>query len=415
MKKQKDILNSIIHSFVVILLFLTASCQKDDTFKNLEASFTVDKTEAEVGEQLTFTITGVADYFVIWTGEESNTPTSVEGYTFNYTYNAPGTFKVKLLASSVNNASDEIDIKRDSAFITVNIVDNPFAEHTKFSFFRLTLREFTGFEDQRYTYNQDGIINGNEITVSAPYSTDLSSVKAIFIAESYSTVYVNDVLQVSNVTLNDFSQTVNYTIVSNDGTEVTNTVTVVKDAKSSEALLTEFSLSGMTNDVTFNGNNVYVAVPDGTDIDSVVTKFELSNFAKVYVNSEELVTRDTVDYTLPVIFKVIAEDGTENDYTVTVLSNPVFTSFYFPELSPETYISNISETNDTIFVLMQEDIVIINLNTGFITAPGDALVTIDDVVQTSENSYVDFTNPVPYVVTNGALENNYIVSVSRMK
>jgi hypothetical protein len=416
-KKMKRITNRIYRGFIGVLflaIMAFTSCQKDDTFKNLEATFEVDKTEVEVGEEVVFTITGTADYFVIFTGEPNNPFQSVDADEFIHTYDVPGSFEVKLLASSVDQAND-FEVKRDSAFLTINVTDNELEAHTKFSAYTLTLTEFAGFEDHGYTMKSVGVVDGYTVTVNVPNSTVITNLKAYFGIEPYSTAYVNGVQQSVNITTNDFTQPVTYTVVANDGTQADNVVTVVRDPKSDANELTELTVNSITEVVYMDGNNINIAVPEGSDVDSLVIKFELPDFARAYINDVEVISGISEnDFTSPVTLTVVAEDGTENDYLVTILSDPIFTSFYFPDLAADSYITNIDNNKDTVFVMVQPGILVINLNTGFTTSPANAVVTIDGVTQSSENAYVDFTDPVTYTITNGAIENSYVVSISEI-
>jgi hypothetical protein len=71
-------------------------------------------------------------------------------------------------------------------------------------------------------------INDVNITIQVLSGTDLSSLVASFTSSDKSTVYVNGVLQTSGVTVNNFSnQSVEYVVVSEDGTKKSYFVNVI--------------------------------------------------------------------------------------------------------------------------------------------------------------------------------------------
>ncbi|HEY9117503.1 MAG TPA: VCBS repeat-containing protein, partial [Roseivirga sp.] len=76
--------------------------------------------------------------------------------------------------------------------------------------------------DQDYT----GIISGTEITVDFPHGFSASGLKASFKTSDNSTATIGSVPQVSGVTINDFSNSVTYTITAEDNTTSAYTVSM---------------------------------------------------------------------------------------------------------------------------------------------------------------------------------------------
>jgi mannan endo-1,4-beta-mannosidase len=70
----------------------------------------------------------------------------------------------------------------------------------------------------------------------------------------------------------------------------------------------------------FSGKNVRVNVPEGTDVTSLIATFTASQGARVLVNDKEQISGVTANnFSSPVIYTVIAEDGiTTDNYTVTI-------------------------------------------------------------------------------------------------
>ena len=88
-----------------------------------------------------------------------------------------------------------------------------------------------------------------------------------------------------------------------------------------EAVMSSFSIGNSRG--TFNGNNISVVVPYGTDLNGLVPTFTVSDYAKVTLDSkagEEVVSGKTsLNFNQVVRLQVTSEDGDKtNPYTVTV-------------------------------------------------------------------------------------------------
>lgn len=84
--------------------------------------------------------------------------------------------------------------------------------------------------------------------------------------------------------------------------------------------ITKFVLNDLALVGTINGNEITFLVSDVTDLSDQKASWDLtSDDSKVYVNGVEQEEKKTLnDYSSPVIFDVVAPDGTTNSYTVTV-------------------------------------------------------------------------------------------------
>ncbi len=81
--------------------------------------------------------------------------------------------------------------------------------------------------------------------------------------------------------------------------------------------LSSFSIGN--NSSVISGNSISISVPSGTDVRGLVSAFSVHKDAKVMVGDtvqQSGVTKN--DFTNPVTYKVIADDGTEKTYIVTV-------------------------------------------------------------------------------------------------
>lgn len=78
-----------------------------------------------------------------------------------------------------------------------------------------------------------GQINDSMITAVVPYETDVSGLVATFVTTGNCSVTVNDIVQISGITINDFSNPIIYTVTAEDGTTQEYTVNVIVPNESS--------------------------------------------------------------------------------------------------------------------------------------------------------------------------------------
>jgi alpha-tubulin suppressor-like RCC1 family protein len=176
----------------------------------------------------------------------------------------------------------------------------------------------------------EGSIDAAEgmITVTVPFGTDVTELVADFELSPGATAEVDSVLQVSGVTINDFTEPVIYTVVAEDGeTERKWTVTVREPCREAELLgirLTRQNNPHLEQDYDSgpptDEKSFFVEVPEGTDREALVPVFELSPGAAAYVGETKQISGETANnFTDPVIYRVVAEDGvTEKEWTVII-------------------------------------------------------------------------------------------------
>ncbi len=127
-------------------------------------------------------------------------------------------------------------------------------------------------------------------------------------------VKIGSVVQVSGVTVNNFTKPVIYTVYAADGTSQNYTVTV-NVSPGNDKDLTSFSWGRTIG--TISGNSVSIMAPVGADITHLVTKFTSTGTA-VSVNGVAQQSEVTAnDFTNPVTYVVTALNGTTQAYTVT--------------------------------------------------------------------------------------------------
>lgn len=257
-----------------------------------------------------------------------------------------------------------------------------------------------------------GVIDDAEgsITVVVPGGTELTTLKASFITTGIR-VDVNDVEQISGKTENDFSNPVTYTVTAEDGT-TKEYVVIVNHALNSAKAITSFRIVELGLDGNINESNktISLTVPFGTEVTELTAFFTITGKS---VNVDENVQANGItvnNFSNPVTYTVIAEDGTEQNYivTITVLLNPSkdITSFGFSD-----YEASVSITGPYIAVTLPYGTNISGLKANF-TVTG-ASVKVGDTDQISDVTVNDFTEPVTYtVIAEDGTTKNYIVRVT---
>jgi len=165
---------------------------------------------------------------------------------------------------------------------------------------------------------EDGAVDDTNYVVNlvVPVGTDLTKlIPTISISDNATISPASDVAQ-------DFTNPVNYTVTAQDGSTQNYTVTVTTDQPtattlSSDKLINSFNFVGLNPEVDGSVDNtgyqVNLIVPAGTDVTNLVPTISLSDNATIYPNSGT-----AQDFTNPVIYTVTAQDGSIQDYTVTV-------------------------------------------------------------------------------------------------
>ncbi len=200
-----------------------------------------------------------------------------------------------------------------------------------------------------YSFNEldpvvfgDILITDNTVNLLVPFQTDLTNLVATFELSSGAVATVDGVEQVSGVTANDFSNAVVYALsvagISDDWTVIVN-----KEAASSEKEIFSFKFDGLNPSVTgaINAANHSISceVPFGTDVTNLVPTILFSDLATISPASGA-----AADFTNPVTYTVTAEDGSTQDYVVSVsitaqgLTTLFFEDFDALEVLPEGWI-----------------------------------------------------------------------------
>jgi len=228
------------------------------------------------------------------------------------------------------------------------------------------------------------------IVVKVPNGTNLNGLVASFITTGTSVV-INGFAQISGTTQNDFTNPVTYIVTAANGTIQTYTITVIISSTSSD-FINGYSFGNISGIIS--GQNISVTVPFGTDVTGLIASFTATGVNVTVGSMTQTSTVTPNDFTNPVVYTVVAADGSIATYTVTVIVSPAsskaITSFAFGTTAGVI-------TGQSITVTMPFGTDVTNLIATFTTT--GVRVSVNGVTQVSGTTLNNFTNPVSYVVT----------------
>ncbi|MGM0624498.1 MAG: choice-of-anchor J domain-containing protein [Bacteroidota bacterium] len=188
---------------------------------------------------------------------------------------------------------------------------------------------------------------------------------------------------------------------------------------SSETDFLTYSFAEQTGAAVIDDVNhtIDVEVGNGTDLTALVADFTISTAATATVagtTQESGVTAN--DFTSPVTYTVTAEDGTTQDWVVTVTEAPILSEtdiidYSFPE---ETGAATIDDVNHTVDIEVAWNADITDLVAEYELSYG-ATAAVNDSTQESGVTSNDFTSPVTYTITaeDGTTTQDWVVTVTQ--
>jgi hypothetical protein len=235
-----------------------------------------------------------------------------------------------------------------------------------------------------------GTVDEDKKTVSVlvPAGTDVSALEPAIVLSSKATV------DPAAGVKQDFSKPVVYTVTAEDGAKQQYTITVtVEVGKSGEKKISEFKFanSAVTGTVDEDKKTVSVLVPAGTDVSALEPAIVLSSKATV-----DPAAGVKQDFSKPVVYTVTAEDGTKQEYTITVTvevgksGEKKISDFKFASLSNATV--TIDDNAKTVIVSAPAGSDVTALAPTITLSSGATVSPAPDVKQ-------NFTKPVEYTVT----------------
>ena len=254
-----------------------------------------------------------------------------------------------------------------------------------------------------------GFILGNQISIYVPSGTNLTSLIAEIFTNGDS-VNINGIVQQTGITANDFRIPKTYTVVAADGSIQDFQVSVFQSTATSNDLKA-FQVPSLNVNGIISGTNVDIIVPINTALNSLTPSFSHDGF-KIKVGALDQTSGQSIqNFNNPIIYTVIAQNGSEKNYTVRITQATNFskeiTSFY---LNTPTSIGIINSVNSTIALTVPTNT---NLKTlvPFFSITGTEL-NVNGTKQTSGVTNINFTAPVVYsvVASDGSIKN-YTVTV----
>ncbi len=165
----------------------------------------------------------------------------------------------------------------------------------------------------------------HSIEIEVVHGTILDGLIASFDLSEGATANIEGINQQSGITPNDFTNPVTYEIIAEDELTAQDWSVIVTVAPNSETDLLSFSFPEQTEPGFIDPINhtIEIEVVNGTNLDGLIASFALSEGAAAYIegiNQQSGITPN--DFTNPVTYEVIAEDGltTQNWIIIVYIS-----------------------------------------------------------------------------------------------
>ena len=260
----------------------------------------------------------------------------------------------------------------------------------------------------------NGIINETDhtIRVTVPYGTDVSNLVASFTLSENASAEVGSTTQNSGTTINNFTNLVTYTVVAQDNSTQTYTVTVTVG---NPKLTSVTAPSPLTLTNTYNSANEVIS---GTELPSTVTITAEDSattlpcvwtFTSGTYNAAVGAT-NTFHWTATTTGYDVNGKTVSGDVTITnkqPSSKKAITAFTLAGVT-----GTINETDHTIGVTVPYGTDVSSLVASF-TLSENASAEVDSIIQISGTTSNNFTNPVTYtVVAQDNSTQTYTVTVT---
>ena len=183
----------------------------------------------------------------------------------------------------------------------------------------------------------------------------------------------------------------------------------VTPAASSDKAILSFSLNGVAGVINEKAKTITVTVPYGTDVTNLVATYTTTGSSVKVYSILQTDGTSTNDFTNPVPYTVTADNGSTQDYIVTIILDS--SSKLITEFSLNGVEGTINEAAKTIAVTMPYLQNVTKLVATFTTT--GASVKVGSIIQKSGTTANDFTSQVTYTVTAADWSTqDYIVTVT---
>lgn len=210
---------------------------------------------------------------------------------------------VTLEGSALDGSTSFDFTNSETSPLTLTVANSKFDLRTEY---RVTVTARKSSENHITAYklgDAEGVINGDNIAITIPYAMDLAAVKPEITVSEFAVLVEPDTLKVGENT---------YTVTSEDGKVRTYTVTITRTAVARGRQILSFTYGAAAGVIDQVKGTISLELPAGTSTTFAPT-IRVSDFATVTPASGE-----TQDFSKPVIYKVTAQNGSTNTYTVTV-------------------------------------------------------------------------------------------------
>ncbi|MEI9920053.1 MAG: hypothetical protein WDO14_14835 [Bacteroidota bacterium] len=417
----------LYYSLLCLLWVSVNSCKDDEASQPPTPTFTVDRTSGLYNStEFVFTIDQVGSNAVslLPYGEDHPNDAGVlvpsssftnGKATVKFVYSKVGTFNAVVVAN--NHTGDGLSVKNTlSAPQAITITSNRNAI-TDFSFDKSTK---TVIDTTAHT-----------ITVTVPFGTDLTGLKAKFTTSDFATVTVGGTAQTSGTSANNFSSPVTYAVkaqngtTSQDWTVTVNTTPVETDHsfKSASGIIAntgDAAGRALPSSLDNTGHIIVVydtAGVDPDDYDSVAFTFARNNsFGYVKLGTHKLSDKDTLDLSSDQTVTAVAQDSSRVDYTLAFRAAPELT-VSFPALNPLVEGSNDGSFAVNLNVLTGTTVAALKPTLDFGGATiGQIKIDkgSDPAINYNAGDTVNFTKPVTFIVpvTDGGVTYNVRYTVT---
>lgn len=323
--------------FVCLTVLLFSRCNDDEVSAPPKPTVKVDKTTGLTGDtEFTFTIDQVdaksisilpyGEAHPSWGGIQIAKSSFTGGKaTVTFKYDQVGSFQAVAVATNFSDDGESVK-KTLSDPVTITIS----SDKKSISDFSFSTSTATSIDEE------DGTIS-----VTVPYGTDITKLKASFTASAFTTVKIGSATQTSGTTENNFSSPVVYTVTATDGSTKTYTVTVnVTPIEQNDEIktITAKSTAKSNKDRAFqvaidnDERTIFVYDEFGTAasaFDSVALKYELAGkFANMSLNGQKLAQDAVFNLTSPKTVVVAPQDSVDMGkvtYTLYAAAAPKLT------------------------------------------------------------------------------------------
>ena len=169
------------------------------------------------------------------------------------------------------------------------------------------------------------VINGNSVTItSSTKSIDLSSLLISFEVSPGAKLVLSGTTLTSRVSRLNFSNSITVTVIAADGSKKDYIINLLLPKSNQNEVIFFKSMNPYSvGKIDVLKKEIHISVPYGTLVSQIQPVFMVSEGAKVMIGVVQQISgANTVDFTKPVVYTIVAEDGTTTSYTVYIDVQP---------------------------------------------------------------------------------------------